>query len=98
MAQFDVYRVGDNAFVLDCQSDSLSHLATRVVTPLMRAREVPAAASRLHPVFTFNGEAFLLAAHLLTAIATRDLGSPVASLDAERYRILTALDVLIRGV
>jgi toxin CcdB len=98
MAQFDVHRIASGALVVDCQSDSLRYLATRVVAPLMRRVDVPAPTTRLHPVFEFEGETFLLATHLLTAMPTRDLGRPVASLDAERYAIVAALDMVITGV
>jgi toxin CcdB len=98
MAQFDVHCLEGGLFVVDCQSDSLSHLATRVVAPLMRSGDVPAPSTRLHPVFEFRGETYLLATHLLTAMATRDLGRPVASLEAERYTIVAALDLVITGV
>jgi len=98
MAQFDVHRLGDDAFAVDCQADSLSPLATRIVAPLMRCADVPAPSTRLHPVFLFQGEPFLLATHLLTAMSTHDLGRPVASIDAERYTIIAALDIVIAGV
>ena len=45
MAQFDVHRNSDAAtrehspYILDVQSNLLSHLATRVVVPLVRFRE-----------------------------------------------------------
>ncbi len=98
MAQFDVHRLESGSFVVDCQSDSLSHLATRVAAPLMRSGDVPAPTTRLHPVFVFEGETFLLATHLLTAMPRRDLGRPVASLDAEHYTIIAALDMVITGI
>jgi toxin CcdB len=98
MAQFDVHRVANGSFVVDCQSDSLSHLGTRVAAPLMRCGDVPAPATRLHPVLIFRDEAYLLATHLLTAIPTRDLGRPILSLETERYTIQSALDLLLSGV
>jgi toxin CcdB len=97
MAQFDVHRIGDGAFVLDCQADSLSHLTTRVVAPLMPRADVPPATSRLHPVLQFDGEAFVLATHLLTAIPVRELGPAIASLADERYTVVAALDMVITG-
>lgn len=98
MAQFDVYRLEGGSFVVDCQSDSLSHLTTRIVAPLMRSGNVPAPSTRLHPLFEFRGETYLLATHLLTALQARDLGQAVASLEAERYAIIAALDMVITGV
>jgi len=98
MAQFDVHRFGNGSFVVDCQADSLSHLATRIVAPLMRCADAPAPSTRLHPVFRFEGEPFLLATHLLSAMPIHDLGRPVASLAAEEYVIKNALDMLLSGV
>lgn len=98
MAQFDVHRLPGDSFVVDCQSDSLSHLTTRVVAPLMPCAGAPAPTTRLHPVILFKGEPFLLATHLLTALPTRDLGRTIASLTAEEYVIKNALDMLLSGV
>jgi toxin CcdB len=98
MAQFDVHRIDGGSFVVDCQSDSLAHLATHVVAPLLHTSEVPAPATRLHPVVMFGGEPYLLATHLLAAMPTRELGPAMASLDAERYTLLAALDMLLTGV
>lgn len=98
MAQFDVHRIEGESFVVDCQSDSLSHLGTRVVAPLMRRADVPTPSTRLHPLFEFRGETYLLATHLLTAMPTGHLGRPVASLGVERYTIVAALDMVITGI
>lgn len=96
MAQFDVHRV-DGTFVVDCQTDALCQLTTRAVAPLLRSSEVPKPIMRLHPVFQLEGDAFLLATHLLTAVPTRDLGPPVLSLASQRYSIKNALDMLLSG-
>ena len=98
MAQFDVHRVANGSLVVDCQSDSLIHLKTRVVAPLMRLDDAPAVATRLHPKFQIDSEPFVLATHLLTALPTRDLGQALASLEAERYKIIAALDMIITGI
>lgn len=103
MAQFDVFRVGPARaaipFVVDIQSDYLEAAESRVVVPLVRV----AAYKRrilepLNPVFTVNDEKVLL---LVTQIATMPRGllkGPVASLAAERSRIVRAIDVLLLGV
>lgn len=98
MAQFDVYMIGKESFVVDCQADSLSHLSTRVVAPLMRCSDVPTPSTCLHPVLDFKGEEFLIATHLLTAMPCRDLGRAVASLGHEEYMIKNALDMLLSGI
>jgi toxin CcdB len=98
MAQFDVHPFGRTAFLVDCQSESLSHLATRVVVPLMRSEDVPLPMVRLNPVMTVHGAAFVLATHLLTAVPRSELGAPVASLVDQEYAIKNALDMLLSGV
>ncbi|MCW2336405.1 toxin CcdB [Sphingobium sp. B2D3A] len=80
MAQFDVYRVAGGALVVDCQTDSLSHFATRVVVPLVRSTDAPSPASRLHPVVEFDSTAYVLATHLLTAVPLSDLQQRAGSL------------------
>jgi toxin CcdB len=98
MAQFDIHRISNGSLVLDCQADSLSHFSTRIVAPLMPQGSVPAPTTRLHPVFDFDGEPMVLATHLLTAMPARELGRPLASLAADHYTIIAALDFLLTGV
>ena len=97
MAQFDVHRSRDDgALLLDCQSDLLDHLETRLVIPLLPDRtacELP----RLHPVFDIDGQSLILATQLASAVDLKDLGPRVASLSGRRYEILNALDVLLTG-
>lgn len=35
MAQFDVFRTTSGALIIDCQSEALAFLATRVMVPLV---------------------------------------------------------------
>jgi toxin CcdB len=98
MAQFDVHRSRDNdALLLDCQSDLLNHLETRLVIPLMpdrTARELPC----LHPLFEIDGRSLILATQLAAAVDIAELGPCIASLSERRYEILNALDMLLTGV
>lgn len=98
MAQFDVYRVESGALVVDCQTDSLSHFTTRVVVPLVRSADAPSPTTQLHPVLEFEGKAYVLATHLLTAVPVSDLQGRAGSLAQEEYRIRNALDMLLTGV
>jgi toxin CcdB len=99
VAQFDVHR---NSFgeglLLDCQSDLLSHLTPRLVTPLLPASDVPAPLPRLNPVFEVNGAAYMMVTDYAGAIDARDLGPVVASLVERDREIMNALDLLISGV
>ena len=82
--------------LLDCQSDVLDHLASRVVVPLMPAANVEPI-PRLNPLFTVNGQTLVMATHLIFAIPLGRLQSPVANLEAEHYAIVGALDMLTTG-
>src|SRR3546814_1082896 len=62
-------------FLLDCQSDLLDDLVTRVVVPLMPAAgfdPVP----RLNPVLTVNEETLVMATQLIFAIPRERLQRP----------------------
>ena len=101
--QFDVYEnkgdVGGRVpYLLDVQANLLSALNTRVVAPLVRAQSFGRPASRLHPILDVGGDQLILATHLLAAVQRADLGVSVASLAAERDRVISAVDVLLAGV
>ncbi|HEX8300905.1 CcdB family protein [Sphingomonas sp.] len=98
MAQFDVHRAPNGTLLVDCQADSLAHLNTRLVVPLLAIEKVPPAADRLHPVLELDGKAFVLAIQMTASIPARDIGRPVGSLEAERYTIVGAVDLLLTGV
>lgn len=97
MARYDVYPgAPGRGMLLDCQADVLDHLASRVVVPLMpvvKVEPIP----RLNPLFTINGQAFVMATHLIFAIPTERLQRPVANLEAEHYAIMAVLDMLTTG-
>nr|WP_276589066.1 MULTISPECIES: CcdB family protein [unclassified Sphingomonas] len=95
VAQFDVCRVRGDVLVIDCQSDLLSGLATRLVVPLRTPD--PAAPDRLLPVFTIDGRRLAMVTPLARSIAVRDIEGIVANLTAEESRIKAALDMLISG-
>jgi len=97
MAQFDVHRLGD-ALVLDCQSDLLSHIGSRLVVPLVRQTEAPTPANRLNPIFGIDGANYVMMTESAGAIQTRQLGPVIASLADRSFDITGALDVLISGV
>lgn len=98
MAQFDVLRFEDAGFVIDCQSNLLDHLSTRVVVPLVDPAVVPAPLRRLHPHFEIGEERFLMATHLIGAVPTSSLGSSAGSLASEYLTITNALDFLVTGI
>jgi toxin CcdB len=97
LAQFDVYRTR-RGLVVDCQSDHLSALNSRLVIPLRPASSEFPAKPRLNPTFNVAGEPMILITELAAAIAKSELGEPFVTLSAERDRIIAALDLLITGV
>lgn len=97
MAQFDVHRFG-RGLVLDCQSDLLSHIASRFVVPLVPKSQAPAPVRRLNPVFQVAGEDHVMLSQSCAAVPAQQLGSIVTSLADRSFEITDALDVLIMGV
>jgi toxin CcdB len=97
MARFDFYRVGETC-LLDCQADTLSHLSSRVVAPLLPQAEVPRGLNRLHPTLSVEGRQLVLATHLLTALPVRQLGDRAGSLAKHQDEIMAALDMLLTGI
>ena len=97
MAQFDVHQLGDG-WVVDCQSDLLSHIVSRFVVPLVASADAPSPAPRLNPVFRIDGEDYVMVTESAGAVRTRHLGPGVASLADRSFEITGALDVLIGGI
>jgi toxin CcdB len=97
MARFDYHHVGGRLLV-DCQSDTLSDLTTRVVAPLFPSERVPSDLKRLHPIIEIDGTKLVLAAHLLTAMPVKALGPVQGSVAEHEYQIIAALDFLLTGV
>jgi len=97
VAQFDVRRVG-RGLVIDCQSDLLSHLNTRLVVPLIARDQAPAPARRFNPIFSIEGVEHVMDTQFATAVEARELGAFVASLAMHDLEILDAFDILLSGV
>ncbi|HET7282468.1 MAG TPA: CcdB family protein [Sphingomicrobium sp.] len=97
MAQFDVHRLGAG-LVLDCQSDLLAHLNTRVVVPLIHGDTAPAPAHRFNPAFVIGDQNFVMDTQFISSVERRHLGAIVSSLAHRSFEITDALDILISGV
>ena len=97
MAQFDVYRLGE-LLVIDCQSNLLDRLESRLVAPLAPRLERPQAAQRLNPVFEIDGEEYVMLTQAAAAVRTQELGPIVTSFADRSFEITGAIDVLISGV
>ncbi|HEY0265439.1 MAG TPA: CcdB family protein, partial [Rhizomicrobium sp.] len=97
MARLDVHPMpGRGAgYVLDVQAELLSHLATRVVVPLLPEAAAPRPISELNPVFEIDGRRHVLVTQALASIPGHELKRAVASLAAHRDSITRALDILL---
>lgn len=84
--------------VLDCQSNLLDRLESRLVVPLLAQTEAPQAAQRLNPIFEIDGTEYVMLTQAAAAVRTLDLGAVVASFTDRSFEITGALDVLISGV
>src|ERR1039457_5884194 len=100
MAQFDVYknpgsRTGKQApYLVEIQGRFVESLATCVVIPLV-CKEFFSGATVLNPVILVNGVEYLLSTAEITAVLRSILGQPVASVQAHRSEIISAIDRLL---
>ncbi len=97
MAQFDVYRIESGGLVLDCQSDLLSDLGSRVVAPLRPADDTAVSRTRLNPLIELNQGTYRVATQFVRAVDRRHLGTRVGSAAGQEWEIKAALDMLISG-
>jgi len=98
MAQFDVYAMKrGRGFLLDCQTDFVAGLETRLVAPLLLWEDYSSPAKRLNPVFDIAGGRVVMMTQYLGAIERRELGANVANLASEHLAITSAIDMLLTG-
>lgn len=98
MAQFDVWRTSEGALVIDCQSNLLKHLNTRLVVPLLHADQFDAVARRLNPLFTIEETDYVMYTQFTATFPVSQLSEIVMNLDDDSLSIIGALDVLLTGV
>ena len=98
MPQFDVYRnVAEPGYLLDCQSDALSGLSTRLVVPLFPPDYAPLPSRRLNPILRVGDEEVVMMTHFASALPRRALGEAVGSLTEDYTVIMNAFDMLLTG-
>lgn len=104
MARFDVYaNPGSHAattpYLLDVQSDLLNGLDSRMVIPMRSLKHFPKVklSTQLTPVFTIDGESYLLETPKMGAVPRRELKSRVTSLAPAQDQITAAMDFLFHG-
>jgi toxin CcdB len=96
MAQFDIHRLG-HGLVLDCQSNLLRHIASRLVVPLVPRSDAPTPARRLNPIFEIDGMELVMVTQSASAVRTQLLGPVIGSLADRSFEVTDAIDVLISG-
>ena len=99
MARLDVHPMPEQrtGYVLDVQAALLSHLATRVVVPLLPSEQAPKPISKLNPSFDIDATSHVLVTQAIASIPRRELKHSVASLAGYHDRITRALDILLVG-
>lgn len=98
MAQFDVYSIEGQGLVVDCQSDLLSDLRSRVVAPLREPDEPSVSKSRLNPLVKMHRTEYRVAIQFLRAVDDRRLGEKVGSLLDYEYNLKAAIDMVVSGL
>jgi toxin CcdB len=101
MPQFDVFRNtrgGTFPLVVDVQAELHASLISRIVVPLIpRTRSPARPITRLNPVITIGGSAYVLLFPLMASVPRTSLGELVGTLAAHRATLIAALDLLITG-
>ena len=98
MAQYGVYRTAEGGLLLDCQTDLLEHLNTRLVVPLLPPDVAPQPAEFLNPRFVIQNAPCIMVTQFAASVPATELQTPVADLSAEHFIIQRALDMLLTGV
>ena len=101
--QFDVFRNPDgetrsaHPYLIVLQSDAIFDLDTCVVAPLVSPRAIKFF-ERLLPPVSVEGNQYVIAVPDMAAIPVREIGPAIANLEAERYRISVAVDLVFTGI
>ncbi|KAE8761244.1 plasmid maintenance protein CcdB [Paraburkholderia madseniana] len=99
MERFTVYPHPDNrGYLLNIQADSMGHLGSKVVIPLLQASEYRLPASRLNPQFEILGKQYVLLTQSMGAMPVKLLNQAVCNLSDRAHEIVAAIDVLFNGV
>jgi len=96
VARYDLFQDGDD-YLLDVQADTVDGLNTRVVVPVQRPELAPKPGARLNPIFTIQGNRYVMVTQFLSAIPASELRLPVANLNRHHDEIVSALDMLFQG-
>jgi toxin CcdB len=101
--QFDVVHTPVGAgravrpFLVSIQHNFLQSSITRVLAPLVVTDSIKAM-PRLNPALLVLGTQYLLVPDELVTLGVRQLGNAVANLEADREKIIAALDFVLTGI
>lgn len=102
-SQFDVFPNPDrhsaaaHPYLIVLQSNAVEDLNTRVVAPLV-APSAMRGFERLMPLVSVDGKTLMIDVSNLGTIPVREISAPVANLEAERYHIIAAIDLVFTGI
>jgi toxin CcdB len=97
MARFDVHQGDGGVLLLDCQTDFLEGIKSRLMAPLYPAHRIELKVPRLNPVFDVAGSKVVMLTPLLSAVPINEIGRRVGALPEEQDRIMAAIDMLLSG-
>lgn len=100
MARFDVYQYEGRDFnlVLDLQANILSDLETRIVIPLYPVNDFKQEIQEtFRPVLVIENKRYILMTTSLATILVKNLGTQIANIGDEHYKIMNAVDFLFQG-
>nr|WP_170826544.1 CcdB family protein [Alteromonas confluentis] len=86
-------------YLVDIQHDALSHLATRLVVPLVSASRKPGMSmAKLTPEITIDEASFIFMMPQLAAVPAELLQAPHGSLSHSRHLLVDAIDFAVTGI
>ena len=104
MAQFDVCRNPNPngratvPFVVVLQSDLLDQLPSRWVAPLKLSKSISQRVEGLMPEVEVDGKKFTIFMYESGAVPAQSLGTRISSLEARRFELIRAIDILVSGI
>jgi toxin CcdB len=87
----------ERPYLVAIQHNRLSDLSTRILVPLV-VRKVLPEESRLSPTVVIHGRSYFIDPTNIVTLPLRRLGQAVANLEADRDRIIAAIDLVFTGV
>ena len=88
---------GHYPYLIVLQHDRLASLRSIVAAPLVEWTGT-LEKSRLHPVVAVRGQRFVVFVEEMAAVPPSAFGEVVENVEADRYRIVAAIDLLFTGI